>query len=41
MRDGTEVGIHAGAGCAVSADDDGIGEPDGETGADNEVGCDK
>ena len=24
-QDGAEVGIHGGAGCAVSADDDGIG----------------
>ena len=31
-RDGTEVGMHGGA---ISGDDDGIGEPDGETRGDD------
>ena len=34
-----EVGIHGGVGGAVSWDDDVIGEPDGETGEDDGVGC--
>ena len=38
-REGTEVGIHGGVGGAVFGDDDGIGEPDGETGGDDGVGC--
>ena len=37
-RDGTEVGMYGGVGGAVSGDDDGIGEPDGETGGDDRVG---
>ena len=37
-RKGTEVGIHGGVSGAVSADDDGIGEADGETGGDDGVG---
>ena len=37
-RDRTEVGIHSGVGGAVSADDDGISEPDGEIGGGNGVG---
>jgi hypothetical protein len=37
-RDGTEVGIHGGAGGAVSRDDDGLGELDLETGEDDGVG---
>jgi hypothetical protein len=37
-RDGTEVGMHRGAGGAVSGDDDGIGKSDGETGGDDGVG---
>ena len=36
---GTEVGIHGGVRGAVSGDDDVIGEPDGETGGDDGVGC--
>ena len=31
--------MHGGIGGAVSEDDDGIGEPDGETGGDEGVGC--
>ena len=37
-RDDTEVGMHGGVGGAVSEDDDGISEPDGETGGDGTVG---
>ena len=37
-REGSEVGIHGGVGGAVSGDDDGIGEADGETGEDGGVG---
>ena len=33
-RYGTAVGIHGGVGGAVSGGDDGIGEPDRETGGD-------
>ena len=36
---GGEVGIHGGVGGAVSGDDDVLGEPDGKTGGDDEVGC--
>jgi len=36
---GAEVGIHGGAGGAVSGDHDVIGEPDGQTGGDDGVGC--
>ena len=36
---GAEVGIHGGVGGAVSGDDDVLGEPDGETGGDDGVGC--
>jgi hypothetical protein len=36
---GEEVGIHGGVGGAVSGDDDVFGEPDGETGGDDGVGC--
>ena len=36
-RDGTEVGIHGCVGSAVSGDD-GIGEPNGETGGFDGVG---
>ena len=39
MRDGEEIGIHGGIGRAVSGDDDGINELDGETGGDDGVGC--
>jgi len=35
---GAEVGIHGGVGSAVSGDDNGIGEPDAETGGDGGVG---
>jgi len=35
--DGTEVEIHGGVGGGVSGDDDGIGEPDSETGGDDGV----
>ena len=35
---GAKVGIHGGVGGAVSGDDYGIGEADGETGGDDEVG---
>ena len=34
-----EAGMHGGVGGAVSGDDDVIGEPDGENGGDDEVGC--
>jgi hypothetical protein len=37
--EGTEVGIHEGVGGALSGDDNVIGEPDAETGADAGVGC--
>ena len=37
-RDGTKVGMHGGVGDAVSGDDNGIGEPDDETGGNDEVG---
>ena len=36
---GAEVGIHRGVGGTVSGDDDVIGEPDGQTGGDDGVGC--
>ena len=36
---GAEVGIHGGVGGAVSGDDDVLGEPDGQTGGDDGVGC--
>jgi hypothetical protein len=36
---GAEVGIHRGVGGTVSGDDNGIGEPDGETEGDDGVGC--
>ena len=38
-RDLAEVGIYGGFGGAVSGDDDVLGEPDGETGGDDGVGC--
>ena len=37
-RDGTEVGMHGCIDGAVSVDDEGIDEPDGETGGDDGVG---
>ena len=37
-RGGTEVGIHGDVGGAISGDDDGIGEPDGEAGGDDGTG---
>jgi len=38
-RDGAEVRIHRGVGGAVSGDDDILGEPHGETGGGDGVGC--
>jgi hypothetical protein len=38
-RDGAEVEIHRGVDIAVSGDDDLIGEPNGETGEYDGVGC--
>jgi hypothetical protein len=38
-QDGTEVGIQGCVESKVSGDDYGIGEPDGETGGDDGVGC--
>jgi hypothetical protein len=40
-RGGGEVEIHGGISGTVSSDDDGVGEPDGETGGDDGVGWDK
>ena len=37
-QEGAEVGIHVCVGGVVSGDDDGIDEPDGETGGDDAVG---
>ena len=36
---GAKVGIHWGVGGGVSEDDNTIGEPGGETGGDDGVGC--